>query len=231
MKTRNILFASLLLLTPYAANAESYYEAPLPGVGKAADNSCCEQPADDPAMVDDSCCAEMPAGGGVAMPEESIYNFNAVFTDDNGKSRELADFAGRPVVLTMFFASCGYACPMLAHDMLKVQDTLSPQVREQAQFVMVSFDPERDTVEKLQEFRDQVGAGAHWTLMRGEVGDVRTLAMLLGVQFRREPSGDFSHSNLITVLDANGVIAHRREGLQGGLPGVSEALVRLATDK
>lgn len=214
MKTPSIFLSSLLVLTPAAARAAS----------------CCDTPPAATAEGQPSCCAVTPAATPTAeLPDESLYHFDAELIDDNGAPRRLAEFAGRPVVLTMFFASCGYACPMLAHDMRKVQATLPPTVRDQVQFIMVSFDPERDTVEKLQAFRQQAGADERWTLMRGTDGDVRTLAMLLGVQFRKEPSGDISHSNLITVLDAGGAIAHRREGLQGGLPGVSEALVRLAT--
>ena len=181
--------------------------------------SCCAGGKPEPAAPAES--AELPG--------DSLYHLSARFTDETGAERVLQDFAGEPVVLTMFFASCGYACPMLAHDMVKVQATLPPEVRAKVRFVMVSFDPDRDTVEKLAAFKQQVGGDAQWTLMRGEPGDVRTLAMLLGVQFRQEPSGDFSHSNLITVLDAGGAVAHRRTGLQGGLPAVSEALVRLAT--
>ena len=181
-----------------------------------------------------SCCAggksELAVAAGAAeLPGDSLYHLGARFTDETGAERVLQDFVGEPVVLTMFFASCGYACPMLAHDMRKVQDTLPPEVRARVRFVMVSFDPARDTVEKLAAFKTQFEGDAQWTLLRGEPGDVRTLAMLLGVQYRREPSGDFSHSNLITVLDAGGAVAHRRTGLQGGLPAVSEALVRLAT--
>lgn len=221
----SILFFSLLLVTPAVTRAASCCEAPAAAAPKPA--ACCEVA---PVVTEPAaCCAEAPAAlSSAELPDASIYHFDAELTDDTGAPRRLADFAGRPVVVTMFFASCGYACPMLAHDMRKVQETLSPVVREQVQFVMVSFDAERDTVERLQAFRAQVGADDHWTLMRGEAADVRTLAMLLGVQFRKEPSGDFSHSNLITVLDAGGAIAHRREGLQGGLPGVSEALVRLS---
>ncbi len=214
MKAPSIFLSFLLLLTPAATRAAS----------------CCEAPPAAAAAEQASCCAVAPAATPTAeLPDTSIYHFDAEFIDDTGAPRRLAEFAGRPVVLTMFFASCGYACPMLAHDMRKVQETLPPAVRDQVKFIMVSFDPVRDTVGKLQAFRAQAGADDRWTLMRGADGDVRTLAMLLGVQFRKEPSGDFSHSNLITVLDAGGAIAHRREGLQGGLLGVSEALVRLAT--
>jgi protein SCO1/2 len=39
--------------------------------------------------------------------------------------------------------------------------------------------------------------------------------MLLGVKYRRDANGDFSHSNLITVLNAEGEVSHQRSGLNG----------------
>lgn len=188
----------------------------LPALAPAAE--CCE-------VGEPTATADVDS---TALPDESIYHFDATFTDDTGAERTLAEFRGDPVVVTMFFASCGYACPMLAHDMAVVAETLPPAVRERVHFVMISFDTERDTVPALRGFRERMGLAKDWTLMRGEAGDIRTLSMLLGVQFRREPSGDYSHSNLITVLDAGGAIAHRRTGLQGGLPALGEVLVRLA---
>lgn len=182
-----------------------------------------------------TCCAADDAATAAAAPaaaavlaDDSLYQLNATFTDDTGATRTLAAFAGEPVVLTMFFASCGYACPMLTNDMATVREALPPAVRERVHFVMVSFDTDRDTVPALQAYRERMHLTGDWTLLRGATGDVRTLAMLLGVQFRRESSGDYAHSNLITVLDARGAIAHQRKGLQGGLPAVGEALVRLA---
>ncbi|KPD23790.1 SCO family protein [Idiomarina zobellii] len=52
-----------------------------------------------------------------------------------------------------------------------------------------------------------------WVFLHGEDQDIRTLATVLGVRYRKRPDGDFDHSNLITVLDKNGVIEHRVEGL------------------
>ncbi|MCC5021904.1 MAG: hypothetical protein J6386_03460 [Candidatus Synoicihabitans palmerolidicus] len=72
----------------------------------------------------------------------------------------------------------------------------------------------------LHAFREQTRVGEEWTLMRGDPGDVRTLAMLLGVQFRREPSGDFSHTNLITVLDAGGGGRPSTDGTPGRFIGI-----------
>src|SRR5690606_24110097 len=38
-------------------------------------------------------------------------------------------------------------------------------------------------------------------------------AAVLNVRSQRAPSGDYAHSNLIHVLDAEGVLAHQQEGL------------------
>ena len=42
---------------------------------------------------------------------------------------------------------------------------------------------------------------------------VRTLSVLLNVQFEKDAEGNFSHSNIISVLDKNGVLRFQKEGL------------------
>ena len=41
----------------------------------------------------------------------------------------------------------------------------------------------------------------------------RTVAAALGVMYKLTPSGGFSHSNVITILDADGEIIHQQSGL------------------
>ena len=69
---------------------------------------------------------------------------------------------------------------------------------------------------------------ATWTLLHGEVPEVQELAMLLGVKFKRDARGEFSHSNLITVLDAEGEIVHQRSGLQGEVAEAARAVSLVA---
>ena len=39
------------------------------------------------------------------------------------------------------------------------------------------------------------------------------LAALLGVKFKKDARGQFAHSNILTVLDAGGEVAHQQNGL------------------
>ncbi|MEK9763155.1 MAG: hypothetical protein VW729_10780 [Deltaproteobacteria bacterium] len=54
----------------------------------------------------------------------------------------------------------------------------------------------------------------NWQLLQGDSMGVLEMAALLGVRFRKELDGTFSHSNLITLLDKEGVIIFRLEGLR-----------------
>jgi len=39
--------------------------------------------------------------------------------------------------------------------------------------------------------------------------------VLLNVQFEKDAQGNFSHSNIISVLDKKGVLVFQKEGLDG----------------
>lgn len=161
-----------------------------------------------------ACCEAAPAAA-APLSDRSLYQLDAVWTDDTGAAVKLADLRGRPVVLAMFFASCTYACPILVHDLQAIRDALPAETRARTRFVLVSFDSDRDTAAALHAYRGKLELDAGWTLLRGADADIQELAMLLGVKYRRNANGDFSHSNLVTILNAQGEIALQREGLRG----------------
>ncbi|HWA25528.1 MAG TPA: SCO family protein [Lacunisphaera sp.] len=208
----------LLALALLGAGAVRAGEAPA---------SCC---ASEP-VKKASCCApvegENQKTAAEAFSNRSLYQADAVFTTDAGEEFHLGQLRGRPVVLTMFFASCGYACPLLAADMAAIRAQLPAEVRARAAFVLVSFDSVRDTPAALKKYRDERGLDAQWTLLHGSDDAVRELAALLGVKFRREADGNFAHSNLITLLNTEGEIIHQRTGLKGGLAEAAQALAAL----
>jgi protein SCO1/2 len=145
----------------------------------------------------------------------SVYQLGFTWTDDKGKPVRLADLQGNAVVLTMFFSNCEYSCPMLVNDMKRLRDELSPEARAKSRFVLVTFDTDRDTPAALQRYRKRMQLDAGWTLLHGDANAVQELAMVLGIKYRASGDGQFSHSNLITVLDKKGEIAGQRVGMTG----------------
>lgn len=171
------------------------------------------------------CCAEQAPA---AFSKNSIYQLDARFTDDSGRAFTLGDLRGRPVVINLFFASCGYACPLLVTNMQAIRGQLPAAVRDRAVFVLVSFDVARDTPEALARYRAQRQLDGSWKLLHGDDAAVRELAALLGVKYKQEADGAFSHSNILTILNPEGEIVHQRIGLEGGLESAAAALVAAA---
>ena len=167
-----------------------------------------------------SCCAEEKSG---APSARSLYQLDAVWANDAGATVRLASLQGRPVVLAMFFTRCEYACPLIVDDMKRLGASLPADIRAQAEFVLVSFDTARDTPAALAAYRQRMKLDASWTLLRGDATNVQELAMLLGVKFKEDARGQFSHSNVITILNRAGEIVHQRAGLMGDVSDAAKA--------
>ena len=168
------------------------------------------------------CCE--PLAADKPMTARSLYQFDAIWTNDAGRPVRLSTFRSRPVVVAMFFTSCEYACPMIVADMERIRRLLPEEARAKTQFVLVSFDTARDTPAALKAYRERMSLDDAWTLLRGDDSAVQDLAMLLGVKFKRDARGQFAHSNLITILNPEGEIAHQHAGLQGDVSGAAKAV-------
>ncbi len=167
------------------------------------------------------CCAEGSSPAVTAplpLAARSVYQIGGKWTGDSGQSAELAHFRGHPVVIAMFFTRCAYACPLTVAAMQRIRTAMPPAVREKTAFVLVSFDSAGDSPSVLLDYRMKCHLeAAGWTLLNGQADDVRTLAMVLGVQYAQTGVGQFVHSNLVSVLDPEGRIAFQAAPSTTGL--------------
>ncbi len=190
---------------------------------KAPTPPCCA-PAPAALVLKAPCCAEeKPAA---PLTDKSLYQLNSAWTNDAGSSVALTTLRGRPVLIAMFFASCEYACPVLVNDLKRLEAALPDDVRGNVQMVLVTFDTKRDTPPALRAFRERMALGAQWTLLTSTPSSVQELAMLLGVKFKQDNRGQFAHSNLITVLNPEGEIAHQHAGLQGDVSAAAKVVAQ-----
>jgi protein SCO1/2 len=184
----------------------------LVATGFAAIAAFAAEPA-PPATEDPPCCREPLELG--KPTDKSLYLLDSTWTSDVGRPIKLATLRGRPQIVAMFFTHCEYACPILVGELKAIEDQLPPGVLARVDFLLVSIDVKRDTPAELAAFRARRGlARERWTLLRGEADDVRELAALLGVNYMEDARGQFAHSNLITVLNAEGEIVFQHAGLK-----------------
>jgi protein SCO1/2 len=159
------------------------------------------------------------------LPGASLYHLDAAWTDHRGEPLHLADLRGHPVLVSMIYASCQTACPVLVRDLARTWEALPDGIREDARVLVVSFDPERDAPERLAAYVAASGLEhPAWRFAVGEAHATRALAALLGVRYRPAGDGMFSHTNLIAVLDADGRVAYRVEGLGMPVDGAVDAV-------
>lgn len=146
-------------------------------------------------------------------PSESVYQLGMTLTDQQGRAVKLDQGRGHPVVITMFYSSCPSVCPLLLGQLKAIDAKLPTNERAQTRFLLVSLDPERDTPEALTALAKRYDLDlARWTLTRPALDDVRKLAAVLGIKYRKLPDGNYNHSSVITVLDRSGLIKSRQEG-------------------
>ena len=151
-----------------------------------------------------------------AVEDGSLYDLETTWTDQEGQPFALERLRGKPRLIVMFFSHCSYACPRITADLQKIEQRLTGEERARVGFVMASFDSERDQPATLKVFAHTKGLDlTRWILLHGNEDQVRELAAVLGVRYRRNGDGDIDHSNLITLLDAEGRIVFQREGLEG----------------
>jgi len=72
-------------------------------------------------------------------------------TDHNGKTRTLADFQGKVVVVFFGFTRCPDVCPSTLAELKLVKEKLGKD-GERFQVLFVTVDPERDTPELLAKY-------------------------------------------------------------------------------
>ena len=151
---------------------------------------------------------------GEIHPDHSLYHLAADFTDHRSKVLQLDDFRGEPVIIVIFYGNCTQVCPILIQDTWRLYSSLEKSAQAKTKVLAVSFDTENDTPEVLKDYAEYEQLDLpNWHFVTGKHTDIRMLATMLGVKYQQTRNGHFAHSNLITILDKEGKITHRMEGL------------------
>ena len=116
------------------------------------------------------------------------YFTDTVLKDHNGNDvRFYSDILeGKTVVVSFIFTSCTDACPLINQNLKKIQARLGERMGEDIVFVSISVDPETDTPETLNVYRQDYDAGDGWVFLTGDVAAVETVSSKLGQVFEKE---------------------------------------------
>ncbi|MGE0404599.1 MAG: SCO family protein [Kofleriaceae bacterium] len=139
-----------------------------------------------------------------ALDEPSLYDLDIRLRTSDDVEIGLDVQRGHPVLVTMFYASCPVACPVLIEDLGRVAADLPAEIQRDLRFVIVSFDAARDTPQVLRELIAKRHLDERWTVASANDADARTLAATLGFKFRALANGEYVHGATVVALDREG---------------------------
>lgn len=146
------------------------------------------------------------------LPRDSVYQLPLRLTDQAGRTADWRARRGKPQLVSMFYTSCHYVCPLIVDSGKAIEKSLTSAQQQRLDILLVSMDPARDTPAALQSIVDKRRLDtARWTLASPPVGDVRAVAGVLGIRYRQLADGEFNHTSALVLLDADGRILARSE--------------------
>ncbi|CAH8707699.1 SCO family protein [Paenibacillus thiaminolyticus] len=143
----------------------------------------------------------------IPMTDKKAPDFNMQNVD--GSTVTLADTNGKVRLFYFYFTNCPDVCPPTTYRLSEVQKLLQEKgmFGTDASIVSISFDPERDTLEEIKTWSEKYNADySGWYFLRGKEEDVAKMMPELGSSVFKDEDGNFTHLNVITLVDQDGNI-------------------------
>lgn len=128
----------------------------------------------------------------------------------------LVSFRGKVVALNFIYTSCVLPqfCYRMANNFGVVAKRFQPRMGRDLVLLTVTFDPVRDTPERLAEYARQWNASpATWHFLTGDADAIRRVCHQFGLDAFPD-EGLISHSTRTVVIDRRGALAASIEGNQ-----------------
>ena len=134
------------------------------------------------------------------------YGRALALTDQDGRTRTLADFKGKVIVVFFGYTQCPDVCPTTMAELAQVKKTLGKD-GERLQGIFVTVDPERDTPSVLKGYMGSFDPS--FVALRGTVEQTKEVAKEFKVFFAKVPgrtpdSYTMDHTAGSYVFDTNG---------------------------
>lgn len=159
----------------------------------------------------------------------SIYGLKTVWKDQNNQDKILRDFSGKPTLVSMVYTACAHTCPMTISKIEHIKKSLEKAGLRDLRIVLASFDDVKDTPDHLKEYmRSRKLADSQWTFLSPKSQkEAREMSVVLGISFKKLDEGEYSHSNVITLLDKNGVPVAKIDNLASDVKVFEEAVSKM----
>jgi len=139
-------------------------------------------------------------------------------TNQDGKKFTLRDYRGKVLAITFIYRECPLPefCIRMSQHFSDMANQLAadPEAKRNVRLLSVSFDPERDTPEKLKQYglgylgKDAKDDFTVWQLAVGPDKDVRAIADFFGLRYETDATDktQINHSLITAVISPEGKV-------------------------
>ena len=163
-------------------------------------------------------------------------------TNQFGQTISLAQLKDKVVVLTFLYTNCPDVCPLIISHVQQVMTELSSHTDDVA-LVVITVDPERDTVERLQEYTASLAFD--WQYLTGGPEQVKAVWANYGIYVEKQEeraiaedqnhSGhqgyEVKHTTVVILIDKEGLQRSILLGLHWQVAELEEKLWKLLLDE
>jgi len=85
--------------------------------------------------------------------------------------------------MAMVYTHCPDICPMTTHNMQLIEERLPDELKGKVKFVIISFDPNRDTPSVLRKFAEIRDIDfANWSLLTGDQENTKEVMLKFDIK-------------------------------------------------
>lgn len=151
-----------------------------------------------------------------------------VLLNREGKPTRLADFRGKPLLVSFIYTGCFQVCPTTSRALNGAVKAMRERFgSDQFNIVSIGFDQPTDSPASLRIYAGQQRIDvSNWRFLSPRGEDVPALARDFGFSYTRSPIG-FDHTLQVSILDAEGRIHRQVYGDAFGADSLGEPLKQL----
>lgn len=157
-----------------------------------------------PARADDfaaSAAAKSQNVIGQTLPDLAL-------TGAEGGRIRLAQFRGKPLLVSLVYTGCGDVCPLAIENLAAASKVAEATFGAGSFHILtVGFDLKRDTPDRMRSFaRTHRAGGPDWFFAAADPSTLERLTAAVGFDFAAS-AGGYDHPAQVTVVDADGKVS------------------------
>ncbi len=176
-------------------------------------------------MILSGCYEHFPLKQDISRTQNNFLNQDSVIVKFPEATK------GKVTLMAMVYTHCPDICPMTTHNMQLVESKLSKDELDKIRFVVISFDPNRDTPGVLKKFAEIRDINFNrWSFLSGDEQNTKEVMLKFDVKAvpadsSYDEQGNLSyyiiHTDRISLIDQNGLL---RKNYVGSIVDVDEVV-------